>query len=91
MPNAANVKVYEIGDRIVPDSSAMQSQGGSAQLGSLHAGNPEIQGHCFHMQAVPGDAGGMVAKELIAPGCAVTTYDVNFGARMPDRGSEVGK
>ena len=89
MSDAADVDVHKVGLAIVSDPTTLERQGGGAQLGSGYAGHPDVNGHGLHMQAVGGDAGGVTAKESVAPGRAVATNHVNLTPRVADRPRQV--
>jgi hypothetical protein len=75
----------EAGARIVAHAAASESQCGIAERERVHTRNPDVDGVCLQVEAIPGDAGGAGAKELVTPRGPITTDDLDLGTRMADR------
>jgi hypothetical protein len=83
--------MHESRARVITYSSATQRQRGIAQRQSIDSGNANINGVSLQVLAVFGHPGRAGAKKFIAPRSPVPANDVDFGARMPDRRSHIGK
>jgi hypothetical protein len=89
--NAPDVYVYEIGMGIVAHAAPVERKSSFAQLLGIHAGHSKIDRLRLHVKAVFGNSLRMSAKELIAPRCSVSTYNIDLSARPVDSHSQLLK
>ena len=64
------------------DCSVSQSRGGNA-------GDPDINCHRLHVEALSGHAVSVSAEELIAPGCAIAADNIDLEIWIAERGSQI--
>jgi|SRR5580693_4912283 hypothetical protein len=90
-PDSANVNVDKIGSAVVADPAPMQFQGGIAQLGSRHAGKPDIYRFRLHVQTVLGDSGVRAARtqKLIRAWSSIPADDINLGRGTTEGSGQV--
>jgi hypothetical protein len=69
---------------IVSYTAAMQRKSSIAQAFSPYGWHTKINRLRLDVKAILGYPFGMGSKKLVAPGCAVTTHNVNFGVRTAD-------
>jgi hypothetical protein len=69
----------KIGRSVIPDASAMEAEGGVAQLRGGYPGYTNIDRHGLHMEAVLGYAVSVAAEVFIAPWRPVAAYDIDLG------------
>jgi len=81
--------MHEIRSPVVADTAAMQRQGSVPQLCGRNPGYPDVNGHRLHVEALPGHAVSVSAKEFVAPWRAVAADDINLKIRIPERSSQV--
>ena len=69
----------------------MQRDSSVAQGKCIDARNANVDGVRLHVQAVSGYTGRASAQELVAPGAAIATDDVDFRAETAERSGKIGE
>lgn len=89
--NRPEIHVDKLRLGIVADTAAVQAERGVAQASGGNAGNANVDGLAEHVLAVLRDPDRRAAQKFVAPRRAITANDVNLGAGMADRGSQIAE
>src|ERR1035438_2849478 len=87
--NPAHIDVDEIRTCVIAYSASMQGDCSVSQSRGGNAGDPDINCHRLHVEALSGHAVSVSAEELIAPGCAIATDNIDLEIRIAERGSQI--
>src|SRR5450631_3045659 len=80
----SHVHVHEVGISIVADTAALEAQRGVPHSGGDNSRQANVDGFRLHVEAVTSDPRVRAAgtQEFVAPGCAVSTDDIDLAAGM---------
>jgi hypothetical protein len=87
--NAADVDVHEIRVSVIADSASMKRYCSVSQSRRGDAGDPDINCHRLHVEAVKGHSVSVCAEVFITPGGAIAADYIDFEIRIAERGSEI--
>ena len=81
--DAAHINVDKFLSGIISNASAMQGKCRIPQCRRTDAGDPNVDRHGLHVQAVLRNGWRARSQECVAPRSAIAANDVDFGVRSP--------
>lgn len=70
--------MHELFPRVIANATPMKVQRGISQSGRADSGQPDVNGHGLHVQAVLGYSRRAASQKLIAPWRSIAADNVNF-------------